>query len=145
MLPASYNLRPVPAGVNFHADVLAGGNHHRPAGMDFRPAHIRRRTFQRFAGVGELKAAQEPGRVVHSLGPVERQPVVKDMGLEGIPDRVEAVDEVGCDPRDDSPNTLMPAYGSTAGLYRVRKAYENRSILTDAEIEQVVNYLSALK
>jgi len=39
----------------------------------------------------------------------------------------------------------MPAYGSTAGLYRVQRLYRGRPILTDTEIDAVVAYLSALK
>jgi L-cysteine S-thiosulfotransferase len=49
------------------------------------------------------------------------------------------------DPRRSSPDTLMPPYGNTQGLYRVQKAYENRPILTEAEIDAVVAYLSSLK
>jgi sulfur-oxidizing protein SoxX len=49
------------------------------------------------------------------------------------------------DPRPLSPKSVMPAYGSTTGLYRVQSAYRGRPILTDAEIDTVVAYLSGLK
>jgi L-cysteine S-thiosulfotransferase len=49
------------------------------------------------------------------------------------------------DPRRTLPDTLMPPYGNTEGLYRVQKVYENRPILTEAEIDLVVTYLSSLK
>jgi sulfur-oxidizing protein SoxX len=49
------------------------------------------------------------------------------------------------DPRLKSPDTLMPAYGSLEGLYRVQRAYTGKPILTDAEIDAVTAYLSALK
>jgi L-cysteine S-thiosulfotransferase len=67
--------------------------------------------------------------------------------LEGVGARLSAskIKQRIVDPRRESPRTLMPPYGSTEGLYRVQKPYEDRSILTDAEIEQVVAYLSALK
>jgi L-cysteine S-thiosulfotransferase len=49
------------------------------------------------------------------------------------------------DPRPMTPDTVMPAYGSIIGLYRVQNAYRGRPILTEAEIESLVAYLSALK
>ena len=49
------------------------------------------------------------------------------------------------DSRQLSPDTVMPAYGSTSRLYRVQAAYRGKTILTDAEIDEVVTYLSALK
>jgi sulfur-oxidizing protein SoxX len=49
------------------------------------------------------------------------------------------------DPRSLASQTVMPAYGSTTGLYRVQSAYRGRPILTDREIDAVVTYLSALK
>jgi L-cysteine S-thiosulfotransferase len=49
------------------------------------------------------------------------------------------------DPRVLLPETVMPAYGSTKGLYRVASAYRSRPILTDAEIETLVAYLCTLK
>ena len=67
--------------------------------------------------------------------------------LQGVGKRLSAaqIKERIVDPRRISPDTLMPAYGSTEGLYRVQKAYENRPILTEAEIDIVVTYLSSLK
>lgn len=49
------------------------------------------------------------------------------------------------DPRTVTPDTVMPAYGSISGLYRVQRAYRGKPILTDAEIQAVVAYLSTLK
>jgi L-cysteine S-thiosulfotransferase len=67
--------------------------------------------------------------------------------LKGVGSRLSAArlrDRI-VDPRRSSPGTLMPPYGSTEGLYRVQKAYANRTILTEAEIDAVVAYLSSLK
>jgi len=49
------------------------------------------------------------------------------------------------DPRSSSPNTVMPAYGSTQGLYRVQREYEGKTILSDAEIDELAVYLAMLK
>lgn len=49
------------------------------------------------------------------------------------------------DPRLLTPETVMPAYGSVAGLYRVQSAYRGRPILNGTEIDTLVAYLSALK
>jgi L-cysteine S-thiosulfotransferase len=49
------------------------------------------------------------------------------------------------DPRLLSAETVMPAYGSTAGLYRVQNEYRGRTILTDAQIDALVAYLSSLQ
>jgi L-cysteine S-thiosulfotransferase len=49
------------------------------------------------------------------------------------------------DPRPLTPGTIMPAYGSVTGLYRVQTDYLGKPILTDAEIDMLVAYLSALK
>jgi len=43
------------------------------------------------------------------------------------------------------PNTLMPAFYSTAGLTRVAAPYAGKTILTAQEIEDVVAYLATLK
>jgi L-cysteine S-thiosulfotransferase len=67
--------------------------------------------------------------------------------LEGVGMRLSAarIRERIVDPRRSSPDTLMPPFGNTEGLYRVQKGYENRPILTEAEIDAVVAYLSSLK
>lgn len=49
------------------------------------------------------------------------------------------------DPRLFFPESVMPAYGSTAGLHRVLAAYRGKPILTDQEIDAVAAYLSTLK
>jgi sulfur-oxidizing protein SoxX len=49
------------------------------------------------------------------------------------------------DPRAISPQSIMPAYGSTRDLYRVQQRYQGKTILTDSEIDIVVTYLSGLK
>jgi L-cysteine S-thiosulfotransferase len=49
------------------------------------------------------------------------------------------------DARVLSPNTLMPAYFSTAGFTRVQVAYVNKTILSAQEVEDLVAYLASLK
>jgi sulfur-oxidizing protein SoxX len=49
------------------------------------------------------------------------------------------------DPRPSSPDTAMPAYGSTTALFRVQGAYAGKPILTEAEIDAVTAYLETLK
>lgn len=48
------------------------------------------------------------------------------------------------DPRRFNPETIMPSYRRTEGLERVASAQRGRPILTDAQIEDVVAYLSTL-
>lgn len=43
------------------------------------------------------------------------------------------------------PDTIMPAYYRTAGLQRVAKGFEGKTILTAQQIEDVVAYLATLK
>lgn len=49
------------------------------------------------------------------------------------------------DPRRFNPETIMPSYRRTEGLERVAGAQRGRPILTDAQIEDVVAYLSTLR
>jgi L-cysteine S-thiosulfotransferase len=49
------------------------------------------------------------------------------------------------DARAAFPDTAMPAYGVSTGLYRVQKAYAGKPILTAQEIDDIVAYLSTLK
>jgi len=44
-----------------------------------------------------------------------------------------------------NPDTIMPPYYRTAGLQRVAKQFEGRTILTAEQIEDVVAYLATLK
>ena len=44
-----------------------------------------------------------------------------------------------------NPNTIMPAYSRTEGLSRVAPAYRGRTILSDAQIDDVVAFLVTLK
>ena len=49
------------------------------------------------------------------------------------------------DPRIASPETIMPAYSVSTGLYRVQQAYVGKPILTPEEVEDVVAFLRTLK
>lgn len=49
------------------------------------------------------------------------------------------------DARVVTPDTIMPAYFSTAGLTRVDPKYAGKPILTAQEVEDVVSYLATLK
>lgn len=49
------------------------------------------------------------------------------------------------DGRRLNPATIMPSYGRADGLHRVAPAWQGRTILTAAEIEDVVAFLVTLK
>ena len=49
------------------------------------------------------------------------------------------------DGRRLNPDTIMPSYGKMEGLHRVAPAWQGRTILTAAEIEDVVAFLVTLK
>ena len=49
------------------------------------------------------------------------------------------------DPGRTNPDTVMPAYGRTEGLTRVGPAWRGRPILTPAQIEDVVAFLTTLR
>ena len=49
------------------------------------------------------------------------------------------------DPKALNPETIMPAYYRTEGLYRVLERYRGEPILTAQEVEDVVAYLATLK
>jgi len=78
-----------------------------------------------------------PGNAFGNLGP----------SLAGVGSRLKAAQIKAriIDPRSLSPDTIMPAYGSTRGLYRVQSTYRDKPILTDVQIDAVVAYLSSLK
>ena len=44
-----------------------------------------------------------------------------------------------------NPDTIMPSYYRTSGLRRVAKAFEDKTILTAQQIEDVVAWLATLK
>ena len=79
-----------------------------------------------------------PGREFHgSLG----------LPLDGIGSRSGAA-ELRLrlvNPKALDPHTIMPAYHSTQGLYRVLGPYRGRPILSAQEIEDVVAYLLSLR
>jgi L-cysteine S-thiosulfotransferase len=78
-----------------------------------------------------------PAEAFGNLGPA----------LAGVGSRLtpDAIRRRIVDPRAASPDTIMPAYAVSTGLYRVQRAYVDRPILTAQEIEDVVAYLSSLK
>ncbi|SRR6266581_4587788 len=49
------------------------------------------------------------------------------------------------DPRRINPGTIMPAYLRTEGLWRVAPKWRRKSLLTAAQIEDVVAYLATLQ
>jgi sulfur-oxidizing protein SoxX len=48
-------------------------------------------------------------------------------------------------PKVFNPETVMPAYFVTDGLYRVQKQFEGRPVLTAQQVEDLVAYLETLK
>ncbi len=44
-----------------------------------------------------------------------------------------------------NPDTAMPAYGRTRGLYQVASQYRGKPLLTDEQIDDVVAFLLTLK
>jgi len=49
------------------------------------------------------------------------------------------------DPKLINPYSMMPAFYKTEGLHRVRKGFENKTILTAQQVEDIVAYLMTLK
>ena len=49
------------------------------------------------------------------------------------------------DPKVINPDTMMPAFYRSAGLHRVMKKFEGKTILTAQEVEDVIAYLMTLK
>jgi L-cysteine S-thiosulfotransferase len=49
------------------------------------------------------------------------------------------------DPARSNPDTIMPAYYRTEGLTRVAPAYRGKPVLSAAQIEDVVAFLSGLR
>lgn len=49
------------------------------------------------------------------------------------------------DPKAVNPYSMMPGFYRTEGLHRVRKGFENKTILTAQQVEDIVAYLMTLK
>jgi len=49
------------------------------------------------------------------------------------------------DPKILNPSSMMPAFYKTEGLHRVRKGFENETILSAQQVEDIVAYLMTLK
>jgi sulfur-oxidizing protein SoxX len=49
------------------------------------------------------------------------------------------------DPKVLNPDTIMPAFYKVAGLHRVLKKFEGKSILSAEQVEDVIAYLMTLK
>ena len=66
--------------------------------------------------------------------------------LDGVGDRLtaEQIRQRLLDPAAFNADTIMPAYGRVENLNRVGSAWQGRPILTPAQIEDVVAFLSTL-
>lgn len=66
--------------------------------------------------------------------------------LDGVADRltVEEIRQRLVDPARFNPDTVMPAYGKIENLNRTGQAWRGRPILTAAQIDDVVAFLSTL-
>jgi sulfur-oxidizing protein SoxX len=69
-------------------------------------------------------------------------PRLDDVGDRLTPDEIR---ERLVDPARFNPDSVMPAYGRTEGLNRVGQPWRERPILTPAQIEDVVAFLSTLR
>lgn len=69
-------------------------------------------------------------------------PSLEGAGLRSTPGqlRLRLVDA-----RRLNPDTIMPPYYRTSGLQRVARAVEGKTVLTAAQVEDVVAYLASLK
>jgi sulfur-oxidizing protein SoxX len=67
--------------------------------------------------------------------------------LRGVGARLSAgqIRQRIADPARANPDTIMPAYFRTEGLTRVAPAYRGRTVLSAAQIEDVVAFLVTLK
>jgi sulfur-oxidizing protein SoxX len=72
-----------------------------------------------------------------------------DLGpnLEGVASRLspEAMALRVKDSRRINPYTIMPPYFSTEGLSQVDPKFKNQTILSEAQLQQVLSYLGSLK
>lgn len=85
--------------------------------------------------------------ICHAL-PIAEAPVFGDLGpdLRGVGSRLTApqIRLRLVDPKRINPDTTMPAYFRTEGLYRVARAYAGQPILSAQDIEDVVAYLQTV-
>ncbi len=67
--------------------------------------------------------------------------------LDGVGSRLAAgeIRQRLVDPVRANPDTIMPAYFRTEGLSRVSPSFRGRTVLTAAQIEDVVAFLATLK
>ena len=72
-------------------------------------------------------------------------PVGGDIGpsLHGLAERTnaQAVRERLVDPRRFNPTTIMPAYFSLDGLHNVARAYQDKTILSERGLDDILAYL----
>jgi sulfur-oxidizing protein SoxX len=82
--------------------------------------------------------------ICHAL-PIPEAPVFGDLGpdLRGVGSRMTApqIRLRLVNPKAINPDTTMPAYYRTEGLYRVARAYAGQPILSGQDIEDIVAYL----
>jgi len=82
-------------------------------------------------------------------GPFPEEPAQGDLAsnLRGAGARWSAAQlrERIVDPKRASPSTIMPAYGRADGLSQVAAAYRGQTLLTPAQIDDVVAFLATLR
>ena len=93
-------------------------------------------------------AAQASCLICHAM-PIAEEPDHGNIGppLDGIGDRLSE-GELRLrlvDPKRVNPETIMPAYYNSAGLYRVDPPYRGKTIYSAQEVEDVVAYLKTLR
>ena len=90
-----------------------------------------------------LRQRQESGCVLcHRIPGL---PVGGDIGpsLHGLAERAnaQAVRERVVDPRRFNPMTIMPPYFSLTGLHNVARAYQDKTILSERGLDDILAYL----
>ena len=96
-----------------------------------------------------MKRKQGNCLCVHAVAELENELFHGEVGpsLDGVADRLNE-GELRLrvvNPKKINPETIMPAFYVTEGLYRVAKAFVGKPILTAAQVEDVVAYLMTLK
>ena len=85
--------------------------------------------------------------ICHAL-PIAEAPVFGDLGpdLRGVGSRLSAaqIRLRVVDPKQQNPDSIMPAYFRTEGLHRVGRAYVGRPMLAAQDIEDIVAYLQTV-